>query len=180
MAKRYKSPKIRKPKPNKKTCPRKLDEPTRREALLKALREGKPLSAACGKAGLHRQSLWRRRQEDPQLDEEVRQAEAIGYARVVDKLYDVGLKGKGNWRVLQFILQSKWWQEWGPRKPDQITPEVLVTAFTRMGSLLSSKLPPESHPAIQEAIEEVLRMIEGNNAEDDRLEGSPGTDANDA
>lgn len=138
--------------------------PERLKVVFDHLRKGWSIRAACGEAGIHRNTLFVARKADPKIQEQFEIAEDKGYACVVRKLYQQ--IQKGNLKAILFALERKWHADWGRRDADAVTPERLMGVFSQLALLLMAKIPAESHPAVSEAIAEAIKSMEGGKEDD--------------
>lgn len=99
--------------------PLKIDEKAE-ASILHCLAFGGSLRDAAEYVGITCRTLYNRRMADPDFARRVKQAEIKGKIRHLKKI------GKApQWQASAFMLERKWWKEYG-RRPT-LKPEVMVT-----------------------------------------------------
>lgn len=143
---------------------KKTDEPQRRKKLLDALRKGMPIKAAAAAAGMHYMTVWRSRQADKELDDEIVVAECDGEA----KLYGfVFAASKENWKAAAWLLERIRSSTFGRRDANAVSPEQLAALLNQIGLGLLTAIPAEHHAAIQVALQTAMgAIVKGETNED--------------
>jgi hypothetical protein len=134
-------------KPRAAHRPRKLDQPEYAKVVLAKLREGNSRADAAALAGITYRTLARTCQNDPDFAALCTKAEIEGKAKCIKAVMA---------KDPRFILERKWWREYGRRNADSLSLQLVVTIVTRLFTNLLADIPPEFHEGMGKRIESAL------------------------
>ena len=91
------------------------------DQLIDWMREGYSLTAAAGKLGVARQTVYRWAEEKPQFNDALQDARAMAAAWWEDRARDLAMGGEGNAAVTIFALKNRVSEEWRDKTQTELT-----------------------------------------------------------
>lgn len=137
-------------KKGKRGRPKVLASPAQREVVLSTLSDGGSLADAAGMAGIHYHTLNNECKRDLAFAAQVKQAELKGK---VSCIKDVKA------RKPEFLLERKWWKEFGRRSPDQISIGQVLAIICPAFTEVIQKVPAEDRQWCLERIELLIEKL---------------------
>ncbi len=129
---------------------RRLQEPSVRREVLSALRDGCSLHDAAGLAGITYATLCSERKRNKEFDAIVLQAELASKRSCIKKV-----KAKKP----EFLLERKWWKEYGRRSPEQIGVSQVLAIICPVFTAFIQKVPDEHRQWCMDQIEMMIERL---------------------
>lgn len=138
--------------------PQFFGDPAQAEAFITWMNSGCTRADACRKVGCARRTIDYAMERDPVFRTRVEEAEANGKLLAI---LCVTSNAKTNPQIALQYLARKWPNEWAYRKPDVITRQQFKSLIDQLIATLINVVPPEFHPAINGAINNLLLSVIG-------------------
>lgn len=130
--------------------PRKLQKPAVCAEFLRVLKEGCSLHDAANWVGISYQTVCTERNRDSKFNNAVQRAELESKRACIKQVKK---------KKPEFLLERKWWKEFGRRSPDQIgiaqVLAIVCPAFTEV----IQKVPPEDRQWCLDRIELLIEKL---------------------
>lgn len=136
--------------------PQFFDDPVRKAEYLAYLRSAITKADACKMVGCARRTIQYAAARDPEFAAEIEKAETSG---IVVAAGCVVKHSATNPQIALQLLARKRPNEWAYRKPDVITRQQFKSLIDQLIATLINVVPPEFHPAINGAINNLLLSV---------------------
>lgn len=113
---------------------RALESDKDRQRLVRALKKGVSIRAACAMAGVVHQTLLNEMDRDPAFKREVDDAQEHARATLEQRFFDASGGKEGDWKAAMQMLSRRYPDDWAQRRPDAIEIRKLVAHFTAFAS----------------------------------------------
>ena len=134
---------------------------TRKAAYLTALRDG--LSDVCARAlvGVSRPAVYRAGKADPAFARDREKAVVQGKYTLLKRIWAAASgTGAGQWVAAAWLLERKWYQEFGRRRPDAYGHAQFIAFAVALAEIARRMIAPERHEEYNQAVENLLAKME--------------------
>lgn len=117
-----------------------IDSPAIRKKLLAGVAEGVSLRRLCGSLGVPENQVYDRRANDPEFAKQWSEA-LLKFER--GRLGAIRDRARDEWKAQAWLLERRWPDEYGQRKPGSLTPDQVTAYLRRVAIIASELLPPD-------------------------------------
>jgi hypothetical protein len=140
--------------------PRKLEsQRSLRVAIIKGLRAGVGRRKICAAVKVDFKTFSALYERSPKFRREVDQAEAKFYGGLISVIVKAAKQEK-EWRAAAWILERRFYQEFGKRDPEAVNAEQLASVITRVVGVLVPEIPEDRQANAVSRIEEILMGLQ--------------------
>ena len=148
-----------------------LDE-IQKSAIRAIVTVGASLGTAAKYVGCSLDDIRRVARRDPELGKSLRQAEP---GQEIQHLTLIKDAAKKYWKASAWLLEHKYPDRYGSRKPGTVTPEELSQVLAEFAAIIGKEVPDAGHR--RNIIERLAKLTAGLQAASQRPDGSRPTDS---